>query len=109
GGVYGTFTGSAMASTLTTGDFQSSPGQRSFVSGVRPISDAATAKIAVGEREQASKDVVAWQPATAMGVDGVCPQRLDARFLRYKHTTDAGDSWTRAVGIEVALAGTGKR
>lgn len=109
GGVYGTFTGALLASTIETGDFQAAPGQRSFVNGVRPIVDAETARVAIGEREQATKDVIAWRSPTAMGVDGVCPQRVDGRYLRYRLTTDAGDDWSRAVGLEITLRGTGKR
>jgi hypothetical protein len=108
-GVYGTFTGAPLASTIVTGDFQSKPGQRSFVTGVRPVIDAAGARIAVGERLQTSSDAVSWLPATARGVDGLCPQRADARYVRYRQTTLAGEPWTRAVGVEVRMRATGLR
>lgn len=68
---YGTFTGGNLASMIVTGDFQSAPGQRSFVTGIRPLIDAEGVQIAVGEREQASKDAVVWGAATGLGVDGV--------------------------------------
>ncbi len=106
---YGTFTGSALASTIVTGDFQSAPGQRTFVNGVRPLVDASGVQVAVGEREQADKDGVVWNPASSLGVDGVCPQRFDARLLRYRQTTPAGASWTRSSGLEVAIQKAGLR
>ena len=106
---YGTFSGGALASQIVTGDYQTAPGQRAFCSGVRPICDAATSKVAVGEREQASKDAVAWNPATALGVDGVCPQRFDARYMRFRHTTEANDNWTRASGLEPEIMASGRR
>lgn len=106
---YGTFTGEALAATFVTGDMQSAPGQRVFCSAVRPLIDAPTAKVAVGEREQASKDVIAWNPATALGVDGTCPQRADARLMRFRATTDAGDIWTRASGVEAEIIAAGRR
>lgn len=106
---YGNFTGANLPASIATGDFQAQPGQRSYVNSVRPITDAATGKIAVGEREQSGHDVVVWQPAVAQGVDGACPLRFDARYLRYRLTTDVGDDWSRAVGLEISLRGTGKR
>ena len=106
---YGTFTGASLASKIVTGDFQSAPGQRSFVSGVRPLIDAAGVLMAVGEREQTSKDTVVWGAATALGVDGVCPQRKDARYIRYRQTTVANENWTRSSGLEVEMRKAGRR
>lgn len=106
---YGTFSGTALASTIVTGDLQASPGQRSFVAGVRPLIDAAGVTVAVGEREQATKDTVVWNPATALGVSGVCPQRFDGRFLRYRQLTVAGETWTRSSGLEIDVQGSGER
>ena len=108
-GTYGTFTGANLASTIVTGDFQAAPGQRTFVAGVRPLIDAAGVTVAVGEREQATKDAVVWNPATALGVDGSCPQRFDGRYLRYKQLTVAGEAWTRSTGLEVDAQGSGGR
>jgi hypothetical protein len=106
---YGTFTGGALASTTITGDFQAAPGQRAFVSGVRPIIDAATAKVAVGSKNEATSNSVSWGPLVSLGVDGSCPQRTDARYLRFEQTTDANDTWTRSVGLELELDGAGSR
>jgi hypothetical protein len=68
------------------------------VAGVRPLIDASGVQVAVGEREQATKDAVAWNSPTSLGVDGVCPQRFDGRYLRYRQTTPAGrlDAFQRA-------------
>lgn len=106
---YGTFTGAALASKLTTGDFQSAPGLRSFVTGVRPLIDCASVQVAVGEREQATKDAIAWNAASSPGVDGTCPQRFDARYLRFRQTTPAGAVWTRSSGLEPAIRASGTR
>lgn len=106
---YGTFTGSNLAPAWATGDYQASPGKRVFVAGVRPIIDAVGAQVAVGEREQNTSDSVIWNAATAKGVDGVCPQRSDCRYPRFKMTAVAGEAWNRASAIEVDLEPAGMR
>jgi hypothetical protein len=106
---YGTFTGSAMAYTLTTGDYISAPGQRSFVSGVRPIIDDTATTVAVGIRAQRDSDPIIWNPATSPGVDGKCPARADARTLRYRMAGNAANTWSRAVGIELDVQPSGER
>jgi hypothetical protein len=106
---YGTFTGSPMAYTLTTGDNVSKPGQRSFVSGVRPIIDDPAVTVAVGTRAQRDSDPIVWKTATSPGVDGICPQRADARTLRYRMAGNAGNSWSRAVGLELDMEAAGER
>lgn len=108
-GFYGTFSGSPMAAVLTTGDWQSAPGQRTFVSAVRPLIDASGVQIAVGSRSQMSSDPIVWKPGTSLGIDGRCPQRTDARYLRYRATTAAGETWTRGVGLEIAMRKAGGR
>jgi hypothetical protein len=106
---YGTFTGTPLASTIVTGDYQASPGRRSFVSGVRPLVDAAGVQVALGVKSQATKDALVWNPASSLDVDGVCHQRADARYARFKQTTVAGETWTRSKGLEVDLSEAGER
>jgi hypothetical protein len=106
---YGTFTGANLASTITTGDLQASPGKRAFIAGARPLTDAATVQVAVGSKAQKVSDAIAWGAASVPGVDGVCPQRADARFHRFKETNSAGDNWTRSVGLELDLQEAGER
>lgn len=106
---YGTFTGSNLATTITTGDYQSSPGKRAFVAGTRPLCDATTAQISIGTKPQNVSDAIVWKAPSSRGVDGVCPQRADARYHRFKQTTTAGDVWTRSVGLELDLQEAGER
>jgi hypothetical protein len=106
---YGTFTGPAMAPSWTTGDFQAAPGKRAFVSGVRPIVDAPGVQVAVGTRSQLPSDPIVWNPATVQGVDGVCPQRADARYHRFKVTAPNEAVWTRGTGVEVEMQEAGER
>lgn len=106
---YGTFTGEKMAYAIATGDYISSAGQRSFVSGVRPVTDDPNVTIAVGAKNQRDSDAVVWSPPTSPGVDGKCPARVDARMLRYRMAGNAGNSWSRAVGVELDVQATGGR
>lgn len=106
---YGTFTGSPLASTIVTGDFQSAPGQRSFISKVRPLIDSANVQVSVGAKNEATRDSIVWASSNALGVDGSCPARTDARYIRFKQTTPANDSWTRSVGLEPELQTGGQR
>lgn len=106
---YGEFVGGPLPATIETGDYQSNAGQRSFVNGVRPLTDSALAKVAVGTRAQSDADTVQWGFGTSKGISGVCPQRVDARYLRYRLTMPANDFWTNAIGLEIGLRGSGAR
>lgn len=106
---YGTFTGPNLASIITTGDYQTATNMRAMVNGVRPLVDAAGARIAVGDRDARSADAVAWASSTGLERDGVCPQRTNGRLLRFKQTTVAGEAWSRSTGIELRLGLGGRR
>lgn len=107
--VYGTFTGAPLAATLVTGDWQSKTGQRSYITGVRPLIDCPGVTVATGGRDQTGAHSVSWGADTGVGVDGACPQRADGRYVRYRMTTPANEAWTRAVGIEPAMRASGRR
>lgn len=106
---YATFQGANLPATITTGDYQTSTNMRGYISGVRPLVDAAGVKMAVGERDARSADAVVWATATALERDGVCPQRTDGRYLRFRMTTLAGETWNRATGLELRLTQRGRR
>lgn len=106
---YGTFSGPILPATLATGDFQSQAGSRTLVTGVRPLVDSVGVSVAVGERNQRPSDYVAWYSPVAANAVGVSPQRVDGRELRYRVQMPAGDTWQRAVGIEVSAKASGRR
>lgn len=106
---YGVFGGAAMAATLTTGDYQSVAGQRAFVNSVRPICDAAGAQISIGGRNQDDANTIVWSTPTSRGVDGTCPQRVDARLTSHRLRTLAAENWHRASGLEINMRATGRR
>jgi len=106
---YGTFSGGNLPASLATGDYQSSPGQRTFVTAVRPIVDSGNVTVAVGERDQTTANIVTWKDPVGLNSAGSCPQRNDGRYIRYRMQMPANDTWSRAVGIEVAIKATGRR
>ena len=108
-GVYASLTGDTLTATLETGEWQSAPGAMSFVNAIRPQIDADMTLCATGVRMQSLSDPIAYTPDTAKALDGRCPARSTGRFMRFRTRVPAGQAWRRATGIEVYLAGKGKR
>lgn len=104
----GSFAGNNLAATLETGEFDAGNGQRVFVSGIRPVVDGGTATAAVGTRD-ATGETVTYGTATAAEADGVCPQRVSARYARARVQIAADGSWTHALGIEPIVQPDGDR
>ncbi len=98
-GTFGFYSGGAMETTLETANIQHWP-DRSFVSAVRPITDAAGVSITVGARDTHS-DTVTWgTAATANSRTGLCPARSSGRLHKYRMTIPADTEWTIAHGVE---------
>lgn len=97
------FSGPNLAATVDTMEAEVIPGQRAFVSSVRPIVDGCCVSVAMGTRDRQA-DAVTW--ATAVEVDdiGECPQRSDARYHRARISIDAAIDWTEALGLDITLA-----
>jgi len=108
-GNYGPLNGDALAARLDTGDFESAPGIRSFVNGVRPIVDAPTASCAIGWRPQAMSDPITFTNSSPKALDGNCPLRAAGRYMRFRTNIDGMQSWTRATGLEVPVLAEGMR
>ncbi len=107
---YGLFNGSNLAATLDSGELALPDGRRIFVSGIRPLIDGSgTGVTALVRHRDTPYGTLTSTPATAIGSDGVCPQRIDARFARARFTISAGQSWTKFHGIEPYLRASGRR
>lgn len=102
----GFFTGPALEATLHTPEQGGE--RRFFVSGFRPVTDAATVYGAVLSRE-----TVQAAPSTSteslVNAVGFCPQRISTRYARGKLRIPAGTSWTFAAGVEPEIAQEGGR
>jgi hypothetical protein len=97
-----------MAPTLVSGETQPAPGRRSWVRNTRPLIDGGAATLAVGHRERLT-DPVIWEPPVAVNAIGECPQRVTGRYVRYRLTMPAGETWRHLQGIEVDPVPEGAR
>ncbi len=102
-----TFSGDNLAATLETAEF-STPGRRSFVTGIRPLVDGGAPTCSVGWRDDESSSLTYTTPTSA-GADGVCPQRQSARYMRAQVKVPAGSTWNHAQGVEPDLIPEGVR
>lgn len=101
-------TGATLAATIDTAESDGGNGQRAFVRGLRPIVDGGTVTASVGYRDTLS-GTVTYTSGTSAGVDGICPQRISARFVRGRVSIAAGGSWTHAAGVEPDMQPDGGR
>jgi hypothetical protein len=106
----GFFSGSTKAATVETGEVHDTSGRRAFVSRARPICDlsAGTLSTQIGYRDSQG-GTVSYTTATTQGLDGTCPHRIDARYMRARVSVSAGATWTHLQGVEIDARQTGRR
>lgn len=101
--------GPAMAPTLETAEMQPNDGRRAWVRMTRPLNDgSATATVAVGHRERQS-DQVTWEAPVALNQIGECPQRATGRYLRFRMSIPAGQTFRHLAGIDMQIIPEGSR
>ena len=103
-GTWQEFTGTALEATLETGEFQLTPGRRSFVSGVRVISENETAgevQVSVKYRNTPGATKTATTATAEHVIIGYTPVNVDARFFSIEVTQPAGTAWDKASALEV--------
>jgi len=96
--ILSSFTGTALAGTLETGDIEVNPGSRTLVNRVRPIVDSAEATIQVASTGRKNESF-AYGAISEQDNDGKCPVRVDGRYHRIR--TNLPAAFTNAVGIDV--------
>lgn len=102
------FTGSNMAARLETAELQPVPGQRSFVRGAAPLTEAPGATVQIGTRENLQSMRV-WSAASAVNAQGNCPTRASGRLIRARVSVPAGGNWQNIQGVEIDAIQDGKR
>jgi len=105
------FTGSAMAATVETQEMELIPGQRSLITGVRPLVDGTnvqTPTVAIQHREL-GETVPAVTPYSAINSLGKAPVRTSGRYVRASISIPAGGDWTNISGAAVDAVPQGQR
>lgn len=106
----GYFSGAAQAATMDTDEFQPTDGRRSFIRGIRPMVEGGAVPSALIGYRNLQSDAVTWSASVTANANGMCPFRIDARYMRARVQTQAGDTWTHAMGVdEQSIAAAGKR
>lgn len=102
----GLFSGSNLEATVVTAE-QNMQGQRFFVRGMRPITDAGSVYGSVSARESLQATAT-YGSETLINTQGLCPQRISTRYARGKMRMPA-QTWTYISGAEPDIALEGAR
>lgn len=106
--VIGSLTGAAMEATVRQENIELTPGMRSRVRNLRPVTDATNASATVNAKMRAGdgEDVVS---ASAMRSNGKMPIRANGRYLDTTLTIPAEEHWSYLQGCEYEFeAGDGR-
>jgi hypothetical protein len=106
--VLGFFRGLNLEATLESAEY-GQDGRRFFVSGFRPITDAATVYGSCSKRETMGATRSYSTEALASTRTQLVPQRVSTRYSRAKIRIPAGETWTFAQGVEPEMAILGKQ
>lgn len=99
----GFFRGSHLEATMETSE-QGTDGQRIFVKGFRPITDAATVYGSCSSRDTQQASVTDGDEVLINSRTGRCDMRKSTRYSRFKTRIPAGTSWTFSAGVEPDIA-----
>lgn len=94
------FTGSAMAATLETADFQPVINRRSYVRGISPITDNAAAQVTLATKESLSQSL-SYNAAQTVNARMLVSPLKSGRICRVRVSHAAGDMWSHTRGCEV--------
>lgn len=104
-GDVGTYTGSARNGTFETGEFEVSPGRRTFLTEMRNLSNApGSVALEIGHR-QSQSDPVVWTGPASPNADGIIPVRVNDRYMRIRVQLDSGFSHSNGVQLFGEVAG----
>ena len=98
--VIGTLAGDNLAATVTIPNVEPSPGRRSRIRGLRPITDATNATATIRAKMRAG-DTDGTVSASVMRSNGKMPIRCNGRYNDVSLTIPAAETWEFVSGIEL--------
>jgi hypothetical protein len=101
------FRGGNLEATLQSGE-QGTDGNRIFVRGFRPITDAPSVFGSITYRETQQAAVTNSAEAAINTRTGRCDLRRSTRYARFKARIPAGTAWTFIAGVEPDIANEGQ-
>jgi hypothetical protein len=81
---------------------------RSFVNGLRLVTDASSYSVIVTTRDVLGGSTRARSSATPSARSGLVPVRADGRTHKYDFTLPAGTSWTTATVVDIDVNASGR-
>jgi len=106
GNMLGFFRGANLEATIESAE-QGTDGQRVFVRGYRPVTDATVVQGSLSYRELTSNPTTYTNEVGKNARTGRIDVRKAARYIRYKNRIPAGQNWTFFAGIEPDVAAEG--
>jgi len=102
------FTGTGLAATIETSEFQPLPGRRSFINKVRPVIEGsdAVATVQMANRNKGT-ETASFGSAVSLNTSGDAPVREDNRYHRVRVNISGG--FDHAQGCDVTWKGRGAR
>jgi len=97
--ILGFFRGSNLEATLETSE-QGTDGQKLFVRGFRPITDATSVYGSASSRDTQQASATAGSEVAINTRTGRCDFRKSTRYTRFKARIPAGTSWNFMAGVE---------
>ena len=101
------FAGNQLEAEMETSEIEPIPGQRTKITGVRPIVDCAST-VALKTRD-ALVDTATTSSYVAANTTGIAPLRQSGRYVRANVKIASGTNWNDAQGIDVTAAPAGIR
>jgi hypothetical protein len=104
----GFFNGAPLPAQGQTSRLPLAENARAYVSGFRPITDAASVTGRVGKAAHAA-DVITWGQEYGINRTGLIPARSDGRFHKFEVSIPAGSDWSSFHGVEPIVQKAGQQ
>ena len=102
------FSGSNLEAIVETPE-QDGGGVHIFVTGFRVMTDAPTVYGSLFSRNKANTTTLVQTTETLINDQGICPQRLEARYIRARSRVVSAQTWTYIMGVEPQFVPAGER